>query len=1175
MFGSFFGSTKCDSNDANDEDDKPTARRFNRRPSRAVPGAFASPNMAVFMKHSPKKPDLKSLKLNLNMHTASMNSSLSSLPSLAPMERGDSKMKKSSSSPHGLAMALKALEEEEEDEPKHANADWASVATSPPSLALMDRGGTKIKKTSSSPLLLAAALEEDELKHSNAEWASVASKDHHHQKQHPQPQKKQETSASWSNLLDAFLEEDFLNVSTQKKARTVAAAAVTAAIEKRRRLRRGCPMRSDSCSRGRTRGCPMRSDSSSRGTTRSRSAPRRTRSSPFLGFNIPNEDKSFSSRLPSQQQPKQEQTVKSHSKTNDAKTLESGAMVSFTTMTTTTTAETEPGGAEAAAAATKKSAANNPTPIPPSAVSPGPAIRSSSESGLKTIVHQDSDSDNNNSTYQCFFEDDDGQDESSFYSDTWHGTTTKGKKEFSDFSDLSHSSSRHEEDFVGVQDDGADLVYSSKMNGGRILNDDVTNQDLLAAKLEGKDSRLSDTGHRSLSTSTRTTSTSSSTASHSTEDRKVRRPKEKSSMSKKGNDGSDAVEQYLARRPSVKSLKEKHKKTATSQGITSSSTDKRHKSRSSSRNKETKEPSQKGKFSESTSSLMLEDHRLIHEMDSTHKSQKKKKLPSFKHGKFRKPGRSLSEQKISSSRGRSSTDIKCMLPSLQLETVVETQNEDTSEAGASKRNRKSRLTEQSTRSSASSQSSVSNPHCSGAKLRRRSIECLEGLGDSQSREEGEYNQQRGPKEGKVTLQHKSSTTRGLQSDSRRNDIDRHSSTSSEYSEDESLADESGPALQCDIGAFSNHLPSDEDDHFSRQNGFQRPMCNYPFWGFDPRHSGGPPLDPRYQQPSDQYRPPAMPPGDSFLPFPHNCHGQPYIPYWANGNMDPYFEYQRSLIGFPGRDRRSEKHFNSGTITRSHISHGRHGVGDGHSRDRELSPCNGCDQIATRCHCSFVRPTMEATSGRSSARPGATTMPAESNADGNLDSRLASCNKTGQRDVSLFDTFGIAASFRNYHPRGSMDQAHKMDSEVHPGHCHDLPPARYNNNAPLYHRPEGYDVNEYVHMSNAARLAGGGTSFRAAHRGRTFQRFQREDDGLDCSTHRGRSTESKGLRQANNNDDGSLRYPPMRSNSFGSKSGRSIADTNGSMRCRFKRSFSIGSLRSKSGRSVADSVSSFY
>ncbi|CAB9529851.1 expressed unknown protein (Partial), partial [Seminavis robusta] len=359
--------------------------------------------------------------------------------------------------------------------------------------------------------------------------------------------------------------------------------------------------------------------------------------------------------------------------------------------------------------------------------------------------------------------------------------------------------------------------------------------------------------------------------------------------------------------------------------------------------------------------------------------------------------------------------------------------------------------------------------------------------------------------------------------------------------------------------------------------------------FDPNRRGGPtPQDPRFMwhqhpypptgklsdgrvMPSSHHEPGGNPryPDYRCPPYPsHPVVGHPYDPYWHpywaqqtgfHQQMDPRLRRGPSRGGTDGPS--SVAHPGSGKDG-SHSEAGggdqregslqnprslrrRHSIGSAHSRDAImhevtvsiqqdqktwLNRCSQCGQSVIDCRCSNLHHEDEAIQGNDDhGRPR------------DLESRLGS---SSHQDVSLFDTFGIRnpnAQKRGMGSHSRIDGEFHASTHMHPG-FYRPPPLQ-----PLYRRPEGFDVIDYVHMSNTQRLAG--SMSQNNHRGRTFQRFQEQQEQpqdeavtagpMKNASQLSSSEKSRAAMEARRVvvDDGSLRYPPMRSFSFGSKSGR--------------------------------------
>ena len=233
-------------------------------------------------------------------------------------------------------------------------------------------------------------------------------------------------------------------------------------------------------------------------------------------------------------------------------------------------------------------------------------------------------------------------------------------------------------------------------------------------------------------------------------------------------------------------------------------------------------------------------------------------------------------------------------------------------------------------------------------------------------------------------------------------------------------------------------------------------------------------------------------------------------------------------------------------------HRRHSIGSGHTRgsimqevttaieqESRFNVCNHCGQSVSRCRCNVFHHNMEPLidmSYHARAHALRSCIPRDTR------SRL---NKSGVGGrASLFDTFGIDGNSRHIpHRQGISERT--IDKEVHASVDRPLHHSGYDYHQshqvsaqPMYRRPTGDDVNDYVHLSNTQRLSGSMSANN--HRGRAFQRYANTHERADESLHRrrrfGSRIVSEDYRRAV--DDGSLRYPPRQfDRGGGSVSGR--------------------------------------
>ena len=231
---------------------------------------------------------------------------------------------------------------------------------------------------------------------------------------------------------------------------------------------------------------------------------------------------------------------------------------------------------------------------------------------------------------------------------------------------------------------------------------------------------------------------------------------------------------------------------------------------------------------------------------------------------------------------------------------------------------------------------------------------------------------------------------------------------------------------------------------------------------------------------------------------------------------------------------------------------RHSIGSGHTRgsimqevtaaieqESRFNICNHCGQSVSRCRCNVFHNNMDPLIDMShharahARRPG---IPRDTR------SRLTKSGSGAQS--SLFDTFGIDGN--SHHIPHRQGVSHRtIDKEVHSSFDRPLHHSGYDYHnsyqasaLPMYGRPSGDDVNEYVHMNNTQRLSGSIST--NSHRGRTFQHYANTHERANESHHRRRGFGSRNAPEDYRRavDDGSLRYPPRQfDRGGGSNSGR--------------------------------------
>lgn len=207
---------------------------------------------------------------------------------------------------------------------------------------------------------------------------------------------------------------------------------------------------------------------------------------------------------------------------------------------------------------------------------------------------------------------------------------------------------------------------------------------------------------------------------------------------------------------------------------------------------------------------------------------------------------------------------------------------------------------------------------------------------------------------------------------------------------------------------------------------------------------------------------------------------------------------------------------------------RHSIGSGHSRDSILDEINAAmDQehkLAARERQNGEEPIIDISRHNDDTQFQRPLPSSVACVPRDLESRL---NSSGTGDVSIFETFGINypdeyQRNRAANPQGGRAPRRRLDEELHSWY-HPSP-----THVPLYHRPDGFDIHEYVLSAREGRLRNGDNF---DHRGRRIRSSRRDDTSLRKPS--GRSTP---LEKRWSGDDGSLRYPP-RKNSIGSFSGR--------------------------------------
>ena len=206
---------------------------------------------------------------------------------------------------------------------------------------------------------------------------------------------------------------------------------------------------------------------------------------------------------------------------------------------------------------------------------------------------------------------------------------------------------------------------------------------------------------------------------------------------------------------------------------------------------------------------------------------------------------------------------------------------------------------------------------------------------------------------------------------------------------------------------------------------------------------------------------------------------------------------------------------------------RHSIGSGHSRDAIMQEvtlameqdfnynnCYHCGRALDDCRCKVFHRNMDPLVDMSHhVRAHARVPPRAGAPSRDINSRFPSTILRG----SLLDNYGIRnpdrfSQLRSHAMETTRDiHSPMIDDEMHSEFCY---PYRHGV-GPLYERPLGYDINAYVHMSNATRLSGS-RRFNQ-HRGRTFQRFH--NDATECNSVRNGFRGSVGRC-----DDDSLRYP---------------------------------------------------
>jgi len=326
------------------------------------------------------------------------------------------------------------------------------------------------------------------------------------------------------------------------------------------------------------------------------------------------------------------------------------------------------------------------------------------------------------------------------------------------------------------------------------------------------------------------------------------------------------------------------------------------------------------------------------------------------------------------------------------------------------------------------------------------------------------------------------------------------------------------------------------------------------------------------------------------------------PWWMQYGHPPLYLDPRSHFG--GQDQFSghwnmHHHLYGQSFVERHHSHGsrdtslrrrRHSIGSGHTRESiidEISAalaqeikanmCYHCGQIITRCRCASFSDSIDRIAGdrttssrclyQHSITSGSSRDPSSRTFPRDLDDRLSESQRKSQ--VSLFDTFGIEPGFHEVqgktkphaslfdstfgmkhiepkfpsvqpkqkpNDRGQLGQAGRsIDNTRHSGRRPVL------SSVPLYCRPQGLEVNDYVYRSNAQRLAVGPN-----RRGRSLGVYPHgtmDKNGAgadDSASRRGpaygtmapiRTLTAEEMRRAY--DDGSVRYP--RRFSFGGTS----------------------------------------
>ncbi|CAB9503203.1 expressed unknown protein [Seminavis robusta] len=224
---------------------------------------------------------------------------------------------------------------------------------------------------------------------------------------------------------------------------------------------------------------------------------------------------------------------------------------------------------------------------------------------------------------------------------------------------------------------------------------------------------------------------------------------------------------------------------------------------------------------------------------------------------------------------------------------------------------------------------------------------------------------------------------------------------------------------------------------------------------------------------------------------------------------PHGAHNRMVDGFPKRGVRRRHSLSSGHSRDSIVDEISHAM----EREYRVSTCGRCGHVVSRCHCQAHHRTVDSFIGdhddADSRSHHSRGMQQKRQA------RLASSSGSAAKSVSLFDTFGIkkldtSDSRAKIRPR--------LDEEVHSNSLPSL------GSVPLYHRPNGFDVNERLYSTRNEKVDVVAKDTHL-HRGRRIR------------GHHAMVKTPPTAKKGGNDEDCSLRYPPRMLSP--SSSGRTI------------------------------------